>query len=271
MASQTALVTGGTSGIGYEIARQLAARGHGLILASRNELEMRRLAERFRQEHGVETTPFRVDLAVPGSAAELHDRCREAGFTVDVLVNNAGFGKLSPHIELSPEVIRGMGQLNMLSLAELCSLFGGDMARRGRGRILNVASLAGYGPLPYCAEYAATKSFVLSFSEALAAELAERGVTVTCLCPGPTATNFNQTTRTGPDGAEMFRQESAMDAAEVARTGVEALFEGRRVVIPGGRNRLMAGLMRHLPTDLTLWFMGRSYRRRLTGNPEEAR
>lgn len=249
-----ALVTGASSGIGLEIARLLAARGYHLLLAARRREELESLAA----ELPYGATVYPCDLAEPGSAARLHEQVESQ---VDVLVNNAGFGKVGRHTELSLEAITEMAHLNVVTLTELCRLFGADMRARGSGHIMNVASVAAFMPLPYFAEYAASKAYVLSFSEALAWELGASGVVVSCLCPGPTETGFASVAR--PQKGKLFNPRTVMTAAEVAQEGVAGLFAGQRVVVTGRRNQLMALLGSLLPRRLVLALGARNYGRAL--------
>jgi short-subunit dehydrogenase len=234
--AQTALVTGASSGIGEQFALQLAARGVNLALAARSEDRMRALAARLRSQHpGIEVDVIAADLAVPEGAAALADRLATDGTRVDLLVNNAGFGSHNLFVDEDPDNLARQIQLNCSSLVTLTSRLLPAMLERGRGGVLNVASTAGFQPIPTMAVYAATKAFVLSFTEALWAETRKTGVRVVALCPGPTETAFFDVT--GKD----FMTSGRQSAEEVAATGVKAFFEGRGpTVIPGTLNRLMA-------------------------------
>jgi short-subunit dehydrogenase len=234
--AQTALVTGASSGIGEQFALQLAARGMNLVLAARSEDRMQALAGRLRSQHpGIAVDVIATDLAVPDGAAGLADRLTAGGIGVDVLINNAGFGSHNLFVEEDPDNLAREIQLNCSSLVSLTSRLLPAMLQRGRGGVLNVASTAGFQPIPTMAVYAATKAFVLSFTEALWAETRKTGVRVVALCPGPTETAFFDVT--GKD----FMTSGRQTAEEVAATGVKAFFEGRGPsVIPGTLNRLMA-------------------------------
>ena len=243
-----ALITGATSGIGLAIARQL--KGYDLVLASRDEARMREL----QTEFGPRTLIVSADLSKHGSALQLFERCR--GLEIEVVVCNAGFGRMGAHLDHTPDDVTGVSHLNVTSLVELCSLFGRPMRERKRGYLLTVASIAGFLPLPYFAEYAATKAFVIAFSRALTEELKPHGVTVTCLCPGPTDTNF----RTRAHFPSSYSSMRTMSAEDVARMGLEGLWRARPLVIPGGpRNQLVAYLGRLIPQPLLAWY----FRRRL--------
>lgn len=233
--AQTALVTGASSGIGEQFALQLGARGMNLVLAARSEDRMQTLAARLRTQHGIDVAVIAADLAVPDGAQKLADRLAAEGIQVDMLVNNAGFGSHNRFIDEDPDNLAREIQLNCSSLVALTSRLLPGMVERGRGGVLNVASTAGFQPIPTMAVYAATKAFVLSFTEALWAETRRTGVRVVALCPGPTETAFFDTT--GKD----FMTSGRQTAEEVAATGVKAFFAGRGpTVIPGTLNRLMA-------------------------------
>lgn len=234
--AQTALVTGASSGIGEQFALQLAARGMNLVLAARSKDRLQALAARLRtQRPGIEVGVVAADLAVPEGATALADRLSAAGTRVDMLINNAGFGSHNLFIDEDPDNLAREIQLNCSSLVILTSRLLPAMVERGQGGVLNVASTAGFQPIPTMAVYAATKAFVLSFTEALWAETRKTGVRVVALCPGPTETGFFNAT-----GKE-FMTSGRQSAEEVAATGVKAFFDGRGpTVIPGTVNRLMA-------------------------------
>ena len=186
----TALITGASSGIGLELAKLFARDGYELVLVARRVERLEELGRELTQRHGVRCHTISVDLAQPDAAAEIVRRLEGAGPAVDVLVNNAGFGVLGPLATTEPETAGRMIRVNIEALTQLTrALLPGMLARR-RGRILNVASTAGFAPGPLMAVYYATKAYVISFSEALAEELRGTGVTVTVLCPGPTRTEF---------------------------------------------------------------------------------
>ena len=242
-AQQVALITGGSTGIGYELARLFAADGTDLVLVSRTEATLRDVEAEREGDYGVDVTVVPLDLSVPGSATELYETVAEAGLVVETLVNDAGFSMYGRFVETDIDEELEMIQLNLATLTHLTKLFGAEMARRGDGRILNLSSMAGVYPCPTGAVYSATKHYVLAFSEALADELSDDGVTVTALCPGPTETPIFQ--RGDMQASQVVRQ-PMMDAATVARSGYEGLRRGRRVVVPGRRNKVQAILERIL-------------------------
>jgi len=241
-----ALVTGASAGIGREIARLLAA-DHDLILTARREPELRSLA--------AELAPavcyvFPTDLADPAAPRALFEAVSRAGLSVEVLVNNAGFGDLGPFAEADLGKLLRMIQVNVTALTELTGLFLPGMRSRGRGRILNVGSVAGFQPGPYMAVYYATKAFVNSFSEALWSELRGSGVTVSCLAPGPTRSEF--AAASGMAATRVFTLGPVADTRPVAEAGVRALRRGQRLVITGWRNRLLLFAERFVPRGVVL-------------------
>jgi short-subunit dehydrogenase len=257
-----ALVTGASSGIGRELARLLGARKHPLVLVARSGDKLAELAAEIRAEHGASVWTFAIDLSRPGSAREVFDFTNEAGVTIDLLVNNAGVGIYGDHAELAPERISSMLQLNVTTLAELCNLYGERMKLRGSGRILNVASTAAYQPTPWMAAYGASKTFVLHFSEALAMELADHGVTVSCISPGPTDTGFFG--EFDASGAQSEHFAARDDVKTVAAISLDTMMSGELSRIVGARNfiralgsrlvsramtaRIAKGVMRTTPT-----------------------
>lgn len=246
MPRPVALVTGASIGIGKEIAIQLAQQGHDLVLVARSEGKLRDVAAELEKQHGAKSTVIASDLGRAGSAQALFDAVKAKGLAVDVLVNNAGFGLKGRFVKMSLVEQQEMIQLNVTTLTELCWLFGRDMAARGRGRILNVGSIASFEPGPEFGVYSATKAYVLSFSEAIDAELRDQGVNVTTLCPGAVLTNFHD--RASNDSKLLLA--TAMQPAPVARAGLRALFAGRPVVIPGLLNWIAAFTVRLTPRRL---------------------
>ena len=245
------VVTGASNGIGLELARQLAARGHNLVLVSRDEGKLDQAAAAITATHPavtIHTLP--VDLAVPSAARRVFEHTEQLGVEVDVLINNAGVGLYGEHVELEPEQLARMLQLNIISLCELCTVYGREMQKRGRGRILNVASTAAYQPTPFFAAYGASKAFVLNFSEALAKELEDHGVSVSCLSPGPTDTAFFGDIDRRGISTGYFAKGSRHDARDVARVGLEALFSGRLSKIVGSANYWQAWSLRFAPRSV---------------------
>jgi len=241
---QTALITGASAGIGRELARLAARDGQNLVLVARRRDRLDELAGELTAAHGVQVTVLPADLGAPGAAVGIAQSLTSASITIDCLVNNAGFGTLGPFAETDCARQLEMIDVNVGSLVELCRLFLPGMIARKRGRILNVASVAGFVPGPYMATYYASKAFVLSFTEALATELRGSSVTVTASCPGPTATEFGSVASS--EGTNLFRNNVA-DAPSVARHAYRAMLAGKVVAVPGLMNKLIAQSVRLAP------------------------
>jgi len=238
-----ALITGASGGIGLELARVFAENGHDLVLVARSAPKLEALANELAGRHGVRARALTGDLRQPEAPAAIEAAL--TGETIDVLVNNAGFGLLGPFSTTDLAAERDMIQVNVSALVELTKRFLPGMVERRRGRILNVASTAAFQPGPLMSVYYASKAFVLHFTEALACELAGTGVTVTALCPGPTATGFQAAARMGR--VRLLRGPLVMDAATVARIGYDGLMKGKRVVVPGLLNALLVQGVRFTP------------------------
>ncbi len=255
--NRTALVTGASSGIGTEIARELARRGYGVTLVARREDRLRELADEL-EATGVRAEVLATDLVDPASRAQLPQRVADLGLEVSILVNNAGFSTTGPVSESDVSAELRMIELNVAAVADLCSRFLPAMVERGGGAVLNVASTAAFQPLPYQSGYGASKAFVLSYTHALRGELRGTGVTATTLCPGPVKTEFaeaaglGETENSTPD----FLWETA-DA--VARAGVRGMLEGRAKVIPGPINRITATLGNIAPRSILVPVIARSH------------
>jgi short-subunit dehydrogenase len=234
----TALVTGASGGIGEELARGLASRGHDLVLLARSAEKLKRLAQDLEQRHSVRVEWMSIDLATPDSPGQVQRFVESKERQVDLLINNAGFGTFGPFAESELAAELGQIQLNVVTLTQLTRAFLPAMVRRGRGGILNVASTAAFQPGPLMSVYYATKAYVLSFSLALANELKGTGVTVTCLCPGPTRTGFMERARM-PSAGLLGKKGVMMDASRVAAKGLHGLVRGRALVIPGLLNRML--------------------------------
>lgn len=232
----TALITGASKGIGRDLSKLFAADGHDLVLVARSREALEALAEELSAAHGVSARVEAVDLTDPAAPAALHARLDADGVQVDFLVNNAGYGTNGRFWELDRARELGEVQLNMTALTDLTHLFLGPMVERGSGRVLNLASTAGFQPGPYMAVYYATKAYVISFSEAVAHELRGAGVTVTAHCPGATATAF--AAEAGIENNLLFRAKVA-DSPAVALDAYRAMHRGRPLAIHGLINWLM--------------------------------
>ncbi len=230
-----ALITGASAGLGEQFAHLFARDGHDVVLVARSEARLVALAERLRV-HGVKAHVVAEDLAAPGGAQRVFERAQALGLEVGFLVNNAGFGSTGDFLDLPLEKELEMLQLNCAALLELSHRFGREMRARKAGRILNIASTAGFQPGPFMATYYATKAFVVSFSEALAHELAGTGVTVTCHCPGATATEFAG--RAGNDQTRLFQRPGIAKAEDVAHDAYEAMLQGEVLAVHGLLNWL---------------------------------
>lgn len=239
-----ALVTGASSGIGKEIALLLAQRGYHLVLVARREAELRALAE----QCGYGATVIAQDLGVPDAAGQLYATVRQKELPIEVLVNNAGFGRMEDHVDADLATLESMNHLNITTLASLCRLFGEEMKKRGHGSIMNVGSTAAYVPIPHMANYAASKAYVASFSKALRYEMAEHGVQVSLLSPGPTLTEFGLRAK---DSGDFFKgKPGVMTAHDVAQAGLEGLFADVGEVLPGPLNKALPVGVRMMPNWL---------------------
>ncbi len=255
----TALITGASSGIGVDLARQLAARGHGVTLVARREDRLKDLAAKLRVEYGIRAEALGCDLLDPAARDALPARVEELGLTVSVLVNNAGFGTAGAFIRLDPQRETEMVRLNCEAVVALTAAYAPQMAARDRGAILVVASSAGVQPIPRQATYAASKAFALSFAEALHVELRPKGVSVTALCPGPVKTEF----ATVADMEAAFANApgfSVVSAEECARQAIDGLDNNKRVVTPGLAIRAVGIAGRYTPHSVLLPLMKRMYR-----------
>jgi uncharacterized protein len=252
-----AVVTGASSGIGAAYARALRTRGERVILIARRAERLQALASELGGEPHARVMP--LDLADASATESLRSRLEADGIAVDLLVNSAGLGHTAPFAQQRAEVIRAMLDVNVRALVELVHAFLPGMVARGRGRIVNVASNAAFQPVPYLAVYAATKSFVLSFSEALAEELRGSGVRLQALCPGITATEFLDAAEAHP-GLLVTRM-PVMTPEAVVRASLEGLDRGRVRVVAGWSNRLLGFLSQRLaPRGLSRRVAGRLYK-----------
>ncbi len=258
-ATSTALVTGASSGIGAAIAEALARRRHGLTLVARREDRLTELAADLHARHGVRVGVVACDLTDADDRARLEAKVDELDLEVDILVNNAGFGHAGDFADAERERQVEMVRVNCEAVIDLSGRYLPAMIGRGRGAMINIASTAAFQPMPKSATYAASKAFVLSFSEAVHQELKGTGVTVTAICPGPVRTEF-------VDAAGLSNTESApgfiwMSAEDLAEDAVNAADAGKRAVVPGRLNHAGSIIGRHTPRKLSLPLTRRIWRR----------
>jgi hypothetical protein len=263
-ADSAALITGASAGIGAEIARELARRGHGVVLVARRKQRLNELADELSSEYGVRAETIASDLSKPASRSRIPGRITELGLEVEILVNNAGFATGGPFAESDPG--RELEQVQVLveAVVALTSAFLPGMVERGRGAILNVASTAAMQPLPYAAGYSAAKAYVLTFSEAIHQEVSGQGVTVTALAPGPVETEFWEVADWQVAGGRSFEKAfpAKVSVEDVARAGVSGLDSGNRVVVPGLPMRAAMLAARYVPHAVKLPVVERVMRKK---------
>ncbi len=256
---RTSLVTGASSGIGKAIAADLAGRGSNLILVARSVDRLEEIAAQLRSAHGVKVEVVALDLAHEGAAQRLSQDVARRGLDVDLLVNNAGFGKWGHFLDDDLATYAEMLALNTRAVVELCHVFLPSMARRGDCGVMNIGSTGSFVPIPWSAVYGATKAFVLSLSEALYYEYKDRGVQITVLCPGNTQSNFARVANAGA-----VKGDDQSDSPEwVAKIGLDALLAGKCTVIPGLANQQVAILPRLLSRQRAVGIVGETWKKRL--------
>jgi uncharacterized protein len=260
-----ALITGGTSGIGYEIAKLFAKDGYSLILVARNDDRLQQVTDEFKQL-GVEVTPLAKDLFKDGAAQEIYKEVKGMGIMIDALINDAGQGEHGKFLETELQRQLDIIHLNVISLVTLTRLFAADMVARGSGKILQLGSIVSKTPAPYLAVYAASKAFVLSFSEALSYELKDTGVTMTCLMPGRTDTDFFH--KASMEDTKEY-QKNLAEPADVAKAGYEALMKGETKIVAGAMNKMMMGMLNTMPDSMNAANMADNMQR--TNKPDEER
>lgn len=254
MSSRLALVTGGSGGIGLELARLFAQAGYDLALVARTQSKLDEAAAALGSKFGISVKTIALDLSQPGAADVVYAQVP----TCEVLVNNAGFANNGTFAQMQERVLMEELQVDVVALTQLTRRYLPGMLERGEGKILNLASTAAFLPGPNMAVYYAAKAYVLSFSEALAEEVRGKGVGVTCLCPGATATGFQE--RANLEGTPLMRLPLA-DAAKVAKAGFDGLMRGKTVVVPGLSNKLVAVAPRISPRRLLLAISAKSVKR----------
>ncbi|MGA8170373.1 MAG: SDR family oxidoreductase [Methylocystis sp.] len=240
------VVTGASDGIGADLARVFAAKGHEVVLVARRRDRLDALSNEIVAAGAPKPLVVALDLCESGAVDALEHSLREAGLTVEILVNNAGFGLIGPSIGLDRVEQLAMVDLNVRALTELTLRFQNEIAA-ARGAILNVASIAAFMPGPNFAIYYASKAYVRSFSEGLAQEMAPLGVKVSCLCPGPVETGFQARAGMAFEGAMSSMKPALVPSAEVARQGYEGLMAGKRIIVPGNMNKIMLAMVQITP------------------------
>lgn len=243
--SKTALITGASSGIGYELANIFARNKYNVVLVARSEQKLREIAAELEKKYSITATVVAKDVSKLSAVQEIYDAVKQAGIRVEFLVNNAGFGDFGFFTETSWEKELEMINLNMTSLTALTKLFVKDMVARKSGKIMNVASTASFQPGPLMAVYYATKAYVLSFSEAISNELGGTGVTVTALCPGPTESGFQNAA--AMNDSKLVKGKKLPSSKDVAEYAYSAMMAGKVVAVHGAMNKLMAQSIRYTP------------------------
>lgn len=244
MAKETVLITGASSGIGMGLAKLFAADGSDLVLVARREDRLNELAEELKSKHGIEVHVLPKDLSKKTSPKEIFNHLKKEKIEIDVLVNNAGFGSRGTVSELDTDLQVDMVQVNAAALTHLTSLFLPGIIERGQGGILNVGSLAGFQPGPNLAVYFATKAYVLSFTEALAEEISNPNIKVSCFAPGPVKTEFGE--KSDLEDSLLFKI-SLMDLEPAVKAGYEGFRKGKTIVIPGLKQQIVPFLNRFTP------------------------
>ncbi|AFZ45814.1 short-chain dehydrogenase/reductase SDR [Halothece sp. PCC 7418] len=257
---KTALVTGASSGIGYAFAQTLAERGYNLVLVARSQDKLEQLANNLQSSHNITTEVIPQDLTATNAAQNLFNIVTSKEMNIDLLINNAGFGDYGVFADSSLDKQLEMIQLNITSLTALTHLFLSPMREKGTGGIINISSIAGFQPLPYMSIYAATKAFVLSFSEAIWAENRDAGITVTCVCPGPTETEFFKVANF-PDSAVASAQQNYTSPEAVVKAALEAFDKQQANVVTGGLpNQLIVNIPRFLPRETLVSAVAQQFR-----------
>lgn len=252
---KTSLITGASGGIGREFAQIFARKGYNLVLVARNESKLEQIAKNFEKNYDIRVTILPLDLSQTNSASKLYSEITNRKIQIDILINNAGFGDYGNFVDSELDKTTSMINLNMTSLTELSLVFIKEMKKRNSGKILNIASTASFQLIPKFAVYAATKSYVLNFTEALHYELKDTNVSVSVLCPGPTATSFEKSANM--KNSKLFKS-GVMKAKTVAKIGYNGLMKNKMTIIPGFKNQVMAILSNMTPSrNLLVWISGK--------------
>ena len=244
-----ALITGASGGIGLAMAKELAARKHDVLLVARSEEKLRQMATELSSTFGVKTDYLSLDLALPNVALQVQDWLAQKNYSIDILINNAGYGLWGKLQDLSREELNAMMQLNMLTLADMCKTLLPRLQQNSKGYILNVASTSAYQAVYAMSTYAATKAFVLLFTRGLHLELKGTSVSVSCLSPGTTTTGFNDRARLS-DRIKATAEKFTMDPEVVAKKAIDGMFAGKMEIIPGFTNWISAKMSEILPKSI---------------------
>jgi short-subunit dehydrogenase len=244
----TALITGASNGIGLELAKIHASKGDNLVLVARNKQKLDELKHELESAHNIKVYTIGKDLALPNAAKDVYDETKRQNISIDYLINNAGFGDFGMFAETDWNKELQMINLNITALTHFTKLYLQDMAKRGSGRIMNVASTAAFQPGPTMAVYFATKAYVLSFSEAVNNEVSDKGITVTALCPGPTESGFQAAAAL--EESKMVKGKKMPSSKTVAEYGYRAMMSGKAVAIHGLMNTILANAVRFMPRAL---------------------
>jgi short-subunit dehydrogenase len=244
MAKETVLITGASSGLGMELAKLFAADGSDLVLVARREERLIELADELKSEHGIEAHVLPKDLSKKSAPKEIFSHLNKENIEIDVVVNNAGFGNKGQIADLGTDLQLDMIQVNLVALTHLTRLFITGIIERGYGGILNVGSLAGFQPGPNLAVYYATKAYVLSFTEALAEEISNPNIKISCLAPGPVKTEFGE--KSDLEDSLLFKM-SLMEMEPVVKAGYEGFRKGQTIIIPGLKQQIVPFLNRFTP------------------------
>ncbi|HUP92822.1 MAG TPA: SDR family oxidoreductase [Solimonas sp.] len=257
LTGRTALVTGASSGLGVDFARELAGHGVRLVIVARREDQLKKVQQEIQAAHGVEVTTVVLDLGQPNAPQALYDLVKQQRLQVDVLVNNAGFGLYGRDLDIPWDRTNQMLQLDIVALTHLTKLFARDMVKRSYGYILQVASIGAYQPSPTYAAYSAAKAYVLSYGDALNFELRGTGVSCTVVSPGVTETEFLQV---AGQKRNWFHNSTMMSSAEVARIGIRAMLKRRYSIVTGWMNAITAFSTRFTPRPVLAWLTDRMMR-----------
>lgn len=252
-----ALVTGASSGMGYEFVRQLAARGNNIIAVSNQEEALHKTCKEISEQYGIKAIPVFIDLARAEAGQELYDWCTSENLRVDILINNAGFFFFKDASEVEPHKAWQIMQLHMVTPSMLCTLFGKEMISRKYGYILNMSSLSAHMPYPGLSFYSSTKAYLKTYTRALRSELLDDGVSVTCVCPGAVATNLFD--RNKLDYKKGLRYGIMMTAEHVVKLSIKALFRKKSLLIPGRINRIFGFLVRITPQGIIIFLRRKNY------------